>query len=44
MPVDREALKAYEDAGAVEAGFRIPTSGEKEALAELERIAREILR
>ncbi len=44
VPVDREALKAYEDAGAVEAGFRIPTSGEKEALAELERIAREILR
>ncbi len=42
-PADREALKAYEDAGADAAVVRVTTAPEREALAELEQLARQVL-
>ena len=42
-PADREALKAFEDAGADAAVVRVATASEKEALAELEEIASRVL-
>ena len=38
-PVDREMLKAFEEAGAEEAVIRLATAPEREALDELERTA-----
>jgi probable F420-dependent oxidoreductase len=42
-PADREALAAYAEAGADAAVVRITTAPEKEALAQLEQIARRVL-
>ena len=42
-PADREALKAFEDAGADAAVVRVATASEKEALAELEEVASRVL-
>jgi probable F420-dependent oxidoreductase len=42
-PADREALKAYEDAGADAAVVRVATASEKEVLAELEEVAGRVL-
>ena len=43
-PADYEALKALEDAGADAATVLVATASEREAVAELEQIAREVLR
>ena len=42
-PADREALKAYEGAGANAAVVGVTTAPEKQVLAELEQIARRVL-
>ena len=42
-PTNREALKAYENAGADAAVVRLDTGSEKETLAELDQVARRIL-
>ena len=42
-PADREALKAYEDAGADAAVVTLTTAPEGQAMAELEQIARRVL-
>ncbi len=42
-PADREALKAFEDAGADAAVVRVATASEKDTLAELEKIASRVL-
>ena len=42
-PADREALKAYQDAGAEAAVVRLNTGPEKETLAELDQVARRVL-
>ena len=43
VPADREALKAYEEAGADAAIIAVETESGDEALAELEQIARKVL-
>ena len=42
-PADREALRAYEDAGADTAVVTLTTGPKKEALVELEEVARRVL-
>ena len=42
-PADREALKAFEEAGTDEAVMRITTAPEREALDELDRLAERLL-
>ena len=43
VPADRELIRSYEEAGADEVVVRVSTAGEREALAELEDIARNTL-
>jgi hypothetical protein len=40
---DREAVKAFEEAGADAVRISLEAAGEKEALAKLEEIARTVL-
>jgi probable F420-dependent oxidoreductase len=44
LPADRSVIQEYADAGADRAIIGLPTVGKDESLAELERIAREVLR
>ena len=43
QPADRDAIKGFEDAGADRVIVRLPSTGDEEALTELERMAEQVL-